>query len=171
MEKQVLAELGVGVVVVGLLIYRQLVARRVSASGVRIALVLAVLGILETVQYLQKQHHDSGVTAAALGGSLVLAVAFGVARAVTVRIWQKDGSTWSQGNWITALLWAAALAAHLGYDYLLDKHHGTVGLGDATILLYLAITLGTQRLVLLQRAHRMFPENPAAPFFGAGPAT
>jgi hypothetical protein len=170
MEKQVLAELLIGVLVVGLLIYRQLVARRVSASGVRIALILAVLGVLETVQYLQKQHHVGGIAVAALGGSLVLAIAFGVARAVTVRIWQKDGTTWSQGSWITALLWIAALAAHLGYDYLLDKHHGTAGLGAATILLYLAITLGTQRLVLLQRASRLSPGSPSTPSFGAGPA-
>lgn len=165
-----LPELAIGVVIVGLLIYRQLVARRLSASGVRIALILAVLGILETVQFLQKQHHAGGVTFAALAGSAVLAIGFGVARAATVRIWQKDGTTWSQGSWITALLWAAALAAHLGYDYLLDKHHGTTGLGDATILLYLAITLGAQRLVLLQRASRMFPGNPPAPSFGAGTA-
>jgi hypothetical protein len=116
------------------------------------------------VQFLQKQHHGGAVTAAALGGSLVLAIVFGVARAATIRIWQKDGVTWSQGSWITALLWIAALAAHLGYDYLLDAHRGTAGLGSATILLYVAITLGTQRLMLMQRASRTFPANPSASF-------
>ena len=169
MNSQVLTNVIIGIVVLGLLIYRQLVARRVSASSFRLTLILGVIGIVEAVNFLSK-HHGGGLTIAALGGSLVLAVVFGLLRAATVRVWIKDGAAWTQGSWITALLWIAALAAHLGYDYLLDKHHGTSGLGDATILLYLAVTLGAQRLVLLQRASRMFPGTPSAPSFGTGPA-
>jgi hypothetical protein len=167
----VAAELVLGVAVLGLLIYRQVVARKLTASSLRISLILAVVGVFETAQFLQKHHHSGGLTAAALAGSLVLAVAFGAARAATVRIWQQDGSNWVQGTWVTGLLWAAALAAHLGYDFLLDAHHGTAGIGDATILLYLAVSLVAQRLILLQRASRKFPQGPAASFYGTGPGT
>lgn len=160
-------QLILGIAVLAFLIYRQVIARRLTAAGFRISLILAVVGIFETAQFLQK-HHTGVLTFAALAGSLVLAIAFGVARAATVRIWQQDGSAWVQGTWVTGLLWAAALAAHLGYDFLLDSHHGTNGIGNATILLYLAVSLAVQRLVMMQRAQRMFPPGPA--FFGTGSA-
>lgn len=170
MGEQVATQVILGLVVLGLLIYRQLVARRVGSSGSRLMLVLGVIGLLETVQFLQK-HHGGSVTIAALAGSLVLAAIFGALRARTVRVWIKDGSAWTQGNWVTALLWILALAAHLGYDALLDKHKGTSGLGEATIVLYLAISLGVQRVIVQQRARRLSPQGPTTPFFGAGPVS
>lgn len=158
-------ELALGIIVLGLLIYRQLVARRLSASSLRIMLIIGVIGVVELVQFLHG-HQAGAVLAAALGGSLVLALAFGVLRALTTRIWQQDGSAWSQGNWLTAVLWIAALGAHLGYDALLDHHHGTAGLGEATVLLYLAVSLGAQRLVVMQRARGPLPSGSPAPFLG-----
>jgi hypothetical protein len=158
----VLTDLVIGVLVLGLLIYRQLMPRRASF---RIVAVLGVIGLIETVQYLQ-QHHGGTATVATLAGSLVLAAAFGAARARTVRVWQQDGSAWSQGSWLTALLWIAGLGAHLGYDALLDTHKGTTGLGNATIVLYLAISLAVQRVIVLQRARRLGPGSGDAPFSG-----
>ena len=167
------ADLVLGVVVLALLIYRQLVPRPIRSSSTRIVLILGVIGIVETVQFLQ-HHHQSGstatVTAAALLGSLVLAVAFGVARAKTVHIWLKDGVPWSRGNWLTAGLWIVALAAHLGYDALLDQHKSTNGLGTATIVLYLAVTFAVQRVIVQQRARRLAPTG-GTPFFGPDPAS
>ena len=160
-------ELALGIIVVGLLIYRQLTPRRVSSSSLRIMLILAVIGVVELVPFLQK-HHGGTVLAAALGGSLALALVFGAVRALTIRIWQQDGSAWSQGNWLTALLWVLALGAHLGYDALLDHHHGTAGFGDASLVLYLAVSLGVQRLIVLQRARRPLPPGSATPIFGIG---
>ena len=160
-------ELALGVVILGLLIYRQLVARRVSSSSLRIMAILGVIGVVELVGFLNK-HHGGTTLDAALGGSLVLALVFGVLRAMTTRIWQQDGAAWSQGNWLTALLWVLALGAHLGYDALLDHHHGTAGLGEATLVLYLAVSLGAQRLIVMQRARG--PLSPGSPhsYFGAG---
>ncbi|HEY2549906.1 MAG TPA: hypothetical protein VGI64_04950 [Streptosporangiaceae bacterium] len=51
---------------------------------------------------------------AALVGSLVLAAAFGAARAATVRLWLSEGEAWTRGNAATALPWVLAVAAHLG---------------------------------------------------------
>jgi hypothetical protein len=135
-----------GVLVLGLVIYRQLVARPINARGLRLLVVLAVIGVVETVEYLQKYHSGPG-TYAALGGSLVLAAVFGVLRAGTVRIWSQDGQVWSKGNWLTAGLWIDALVA---------RGHGSGGdVGTATIVLYLAVSLGVQRLVSQYRASRM----------------
>jgi hypothetical protein len=157
----VLVDVVVGAGVLALLIYRQLTARPVSASGLRIIAILAVVGLLETSQFLQG-NQAGAVTYAALGGSLVLAAVFGALRASTVRIWLQGGHAWSKGNWLTASLWVAALAAHLGYDELVARGHGAGSVGTATVVLYLAVSLGVQRVIVQQRAHRLQAGRPAA---------
>lgn len=165
MNSQVLTNVVLGVAVLGLLIYRQMVARRVSASSLRLTLILGVIGIIEAVNYLSK-HHGGVLTIVALAGSLVLAVVFGLLRAATVKVWIKDGVAWTQGSWLTALLWVLAVAAHLGYDALFDHHKGTSGVGSATIVLYLAFSLAVQRGLVLLRARRLDPSAAGTPFFG-----
>ena len=76
-------------------------------------------------------------------------------------MWLRDGQAWSQGSWLTALLWAAAYAVHLGYDSLLDMSTAERGLGSATSLLYLAVSLAVQRAIVRRRA-RCLPSSPAA---------
>jgi hypothetical protein len=171
MSAQVLTELVLGVLVLGLLIVRQLRTRPVNSSSARLMLVLGVIGLVETVQFFDHHHGAGSFAVAALAGSLVLAAIFGVLRASTTRIWLQNGQAWSKGNWLTAVLWVLAVAAHLGYDALVDTHHGLSGLGNATIVLYLAISLGVQRMIVAQRAQRLGggPAGPA-PSYGTGPA-
>jgi UDP-N-acetylmuramyl pentapeptide phosphotransferase/UDP-N-acetylglucosamine-1-phosphate transferase len=149
----VVAQIVIGVAVLALLIYRQLRTRPVNASGVRLAAILGVIGLVEAYQFIQ-QHHAGPVTYAALLGSLVLAAGFGILRAVTVRIWLHDGEPWSRGSWITAALWIVALAVHLGYDALVAGH-GRDNVGAATIVLYLAVSLAIQRVIVRLRAQRL----------------
>ena len=66
-------------------------------------------------------------------------------------------------------MWIASLAAHLGYDILIAHGNGIRGLGVATIVLYLAISLGFQRLLVMQRAHRLQLAGPAAAAKLGGP--
>jgi hypothetical protein len=154
-EATVAIEIILGLAVLALLIYRQLRSRPINAGGLRLAVILAVIGVVETVQYLQK-YHGGSATYAALGGSLVLAAVFGVLRAATVRLWMQDGQVWAKGNWLTAALWIVALGAHLGYDALVAHGHGSSGnVGTATVVLYLAVSLGVQRLVAQVRASHM----------------
>jgi len=144
-----------GIAVLGLVIYRQVVARPINARGLRLIAILAIIGVVETADFMQKYHGGTG-TYAALGGSLVLAAVFGVLRAGTVRLWSQDGQVWMKGNWLTAGLWIIAIAAHLGYDALVAHGHGSSGsIGTATVVLYLAVSLGVQRLVAQFRASRM----------------
>jgi hypothetical protein len=159
MNSQTVTELLVGVVVLGLLVYRNLIPRPVRQSNQRLYLILGVIGLVETVQYLG--HHHAGATAvAALAGSLVLAAVFGAIRAATVRVWIKDGQPWSQGNVLTAGLWIVALGAHLGYDALLSSHKALSGLGSATVLLYLVVSLVVQWFVVQTRAAKLNPAGP-----------
>ncbi len=145
----------------GLLIYRQLRTRPVNASGLRVIAVLAVVGVVETSQFLQHNHAGS-VTYAAIGGSLLLAAMFGALRAATVRLWLQDAQPWSRGTLLTAALWIVALAAHLGYDALVAHGHSDRGLGAATVVLYLAVSLAIQRLIMQARARRL-PAGRAIP--------
>jgi hypothetical protein len=157
-----------GLAVLALLIYRQLAARPVNASALRLIAILVIIGLIQTYQFLSKGH-DHPLTFAALGGSLVLAAIFGALRAGTVRVWVDDGQAWSQGNWVTAVLWIASLIAHLGYDVLVVHGPGARGLGTATIVLYLAVTLGFQRVLVFRRAHHLQLASPAAPGGLGGP--
>jgi hypothetical protein len=114
-----------------------------------------IIGLLQTYHFLSKNHAHP-LTIAAIAGSVVLAAIFGWLRARTVQVWlEDDGQGWSQGNWRTAVLWIASLAAHLGYDILVAHGSDARGLGTATIVLYLAVSLGFQRVLVLQRAHRL----------------
>ncbi len=133
----------------------------------RLVVILAVIGVVETADYLQK-YRGGTATYAALGGSLVLAAFFGVLRAATIRLWLQDGQVWSKGNWLTALLWIVALGLHLGYDALVAHGHGSDDVGTATVVLYLAVSLGVQRLVAQHRASRLQPLGAAAPSGGFG---
>ena len=148
------ASLLIGVLVLGLVIWRQLIPRRVR-SNMRIVLVLAVIGLIQTGQYLHGRHLDATLFAEILG-SLVLAGLFGLARAATVKLFLRDGQWWSRGSWVTAILWVVSVAAHLGFDYLVGGHGtGSTSFGNATLLLYLAVTFAVQRMVVIARSQRM----------------
>jgi len=56
-------------------------------------------------------------------------------------------------SWLTAILWILSVAAHLGFDYVVAGHNHN-GFGNATILLYLAVTFSVQRLLVQARAQR-----------------
>jgi hypothetical protein len=139
-----------GILVVGLLIYRQWAASPVQ-DDFRLPLIIGIIGIVELSSFFTRQRLDISV-AAALAGSLLLAAAFGAARVRTTRVWIRGGQAWRQGNLLTAVLWLATLAVHPGYDRLVYPHGN---LGAVTILLYLAVSSGIQRMILRARARQL----------------
>jgi hypothetical protein len=146
----------IGLAVLALVLVRQLSTRRLS-ENYRLSVILAVIGVVQFVDFL-KGHpgNPSGITEAVIG-SLVLAAVFGVARAITVRVWRQGGQLLRRGTWVTAGLWVVAVAAHYGYDDLVAGHiTGKNGssVGNATVLLYLVISLTVQQFVLLARVRR-----------------
>jgi hypothetical protein len=152
-----LTDLVIGIAVLALLLWRQLATRRLSESY-RFTVILAIVGIIEFANFLKGHPRDGGAIAAAVVGSLVLAGVFGWIRALTVRVWrQEGGQLLRKGTWLTALLWVVSLAVHLGYDALVaghvtGKNGGSVA--DATVVLYLVVTLAVQRYALLRRVAR-----------------
>lgn len=151
------ANLVIGAAVLALMLYRQLITRKLG-ENYRLSVVLAVIGVAQFATFLKGHPHGDGKVAMAVIGSLMIAGVFGAGRALTVRVWRADGGQpLRKGTWLTAVLWIAGLAAHLGFDYLVAGHvNGTNGgnVGDATIVLYLVVTLTIQQYVLLARVRR-----------------
>jgi len=144
----------IGLAVLALILYRQMQTRPVRAN-LRLSLILAIVGVVELTQFLQRQHHDDTTVIAALAGSLVLAAVLGAVRAATVRVWVAGGQAMRQGTWLTTVLWLVSLAIHLGYDYLVDGKGAQAGLGTASLTLYFAVTYAIQGLILQWRAQRI----------------
>jgi len=158
------------------LLTRQIRARPLSGSYI-MPLILAVIGLLEFGAFVMgggqplasflKGHRsvatipDGKTILAAVAGSLILAVVTGAIRAPTVRLWWQDGQYWRKGTWATLTLWIISLAAHLGYDALIAHGTGKAAIGDSTMLLFFAVSLTAQRVILTARAHRI-PQSPPA---------
>ena len=146
----------IGLAVLALVLFRQLATRRLSESY-RMSIIFGVIGAVQFADFLKGHPGNPGGITAAVVGSLVLAGAFGVARAITVRVWRQGGLLMRKGTWVTAILWIVAVAAHYGYDDLVAGHiTGKNGssVGNATVLLYLMISLTVQQFVLLARVKR-----------------
>jgi len=157
----------IGLLVLGVLVFRQLQSRPVRASQ-RMLLALLVVGVIETSYGLQKVHTGPAIVAA-LAGSLALAAIFGALRAFTVRIWMRGGQPWVRGSLLTAVLWVMAMAAHLGYDYVVGQDKSMAQLGTASLLLYLVASLGVQQLGVGYRAQRLDSPGLGAPVAGQSP--
>lgn len=146
-------EIVIGVAVVILLLARQVQKRSVKEdSRPVIFLVLAVVGLVEAGQFLKS--HPVGSEAILLTvASLVLAAVFGVIRAYTMRLWREEGQLFRQGNVLTIVLWLVAIGLHIGGDTLIDS--SAKGLSTTTLLLYLAVSLGVQQVVVRYRAAQL----------------
>jgi hypothetical protein len=156
MSSSDVVSLVIGLAVLALVLTRQLMTRRLAESY-RLSVILLVIGAVQFADFLKGHPGDPGGIVAAVAGSLVLAALFGVARALTVQVWRQDGLLLRKGTWLTGVLWIVAVAAHYGYDDLVAGHlTGKNGsnVGNATILLYLVISLTVQRFVLLARVRR-----------------
>jgi hypothetical protein len=158
MSSASITSLVIGVAILAALVVRQLRTRRLR-ENYRLMIILGIIGLVEFADFL-KNHTgiDDPKIVVAIVGSLVLAAVFGVVRALTVKIWRESGQLLMKGSWLTGVLWAVAVAAHLGYDYLIvgsSAGKNSTALGNSTVLLYLVVSLTVQRFILLSRASRM----------------
>lgn len=145
----------IGIAAFALILYRQLRTTRVDLdSGPRTLVIFGVIGLVLAGQYLS-QHAIAPLSVIALLLSLIVAAVLAWVRGRSVRIWaDAAGIWWRRGTWLTLVLWLVAMGSHIGIDaglsYLAGSANGA-GLGNATIMLYLAVSLGLQRLVVASR--------------------
>ena len=154
-NQSVLLNVALGVLVLGLLLWRQLQPRRVREDGaMRLTVILLVVGVFQAYPVLSG-HPPTTVVVVLLLAGLVSGAVFGTIRAYTTRLWIKENDVWRQGTWLTLVLWLVAVGLHFGIDYLSEQQGAPAGLGSSTIVLYLAVTLGIQRFITQQRAVKL----------------
>jgi len=143
-----LAGVAVGLVVLVFVVWRQLQRRRFRGR-MTFPIVLVVLGLASLSSYAGA--HPLGAEQVAVLAVLLAfdAVGLGALRAYTVRLWiDEDGVTWRRGGWLTLALWVVGVGAHVVGD-------GAAGVGSASALLYLGLTLVAQRFALSVRARAL----------------
>jgi hypothetical protein len=145
-------------IVIGLVVVVWLLARQVQKRAVKedsrplLFLILAVVGLFEAGQFIKSNPVGNEAILLTIG-SLVLAAGFGVVRAFTMHLWRENGQLFRQGNVLTVLLWLVAIGLHFGGDLLIDS--SAKGLSTTTLLLYLAVSLGVQQIVVRHRATQL----------------
>lgn len=159
----IVTDILVGVLVLAWVLYRQLTPRRVRSDGSnRTLLILGAIGLLQLVQFFQRT--DVRVGPIAIGSlvvSLGVAAVLSTVRAYSMRVWRGEDGWYRRGTPLTLLLWLVSIGAHLGIDALAGHLAGAAddvrGLGNATLVLYLAVSLGLQSMIVARRVARLAP--------------
>jgi hypothetical protein len=145
----------VGVAVLGWVVVNQLRARPWTARRQRLAGILAVVGLVQLVA-AAGAHPVSALGWVILLAGLAIGALLGAIRAGTVRLWLRDGVVWTQGHAATAALWVLGIGAHVGLDLLARAVAPSAEtVNTASVLLFVAVSLGVQGLVMRQRARSL----------------
>jgi len=157
MDVQTLAWILLGIALVGLGIYRQFVRRAIEPARLLVVpLVLAAYGLVQLAK-----EHTSALSLAWLALDVALAVALGVWRARTMRVWRaSEGIAMAQGTTLTAIGWGTSVACRIATAVAGAALGVPVGLG--AMLLAVGATFGAQNAVVIARAKRLTPSPDGA---------
>jgi hypothetical protein len=138
----------IGLAVAVFVIVRQFRARRVmSAATMLPPLALTYFGLANLGQL-----DTTGLVLLVVNTSL--AVALGVARGTTFRIWSgARGEALMQGTRLTLLLWVATIGVRVAVSFVEQRAGlGTYASAGAELLIPVAATLATQNIVAYLRS-------------------
>lgn|ERR1039458_512242 len=150
-------------------LYRQRRVRRVRLQfNARVPVLLSLFGLLQFLHYTETHSLGAKVSAIAIGSFVVGAAVFGAIRALTVRLTQLAKGIAQQATWLTIGLWVVSVGVHFSLSAVVSSLHGPIGVTGASVLLYLAISLGVQNTVVHHRAVRILMRAPGATAIRAG---
>jgi hypothetical protein len=136
-------------------LYRQRGVRRVRLRfNTRVPVVLLLLGLFQFVHYTETHSLGAKVSALVIGGFVVGATFFGAIRALTVRLIPIDKGVAQQATWLTIGIWVVSVGVQLSLSAVISSLHGPIGATSASVLLYIAISLGVQNTLVQRRAVR-----------------
>jgi hypothetical protein len=137
---------------VAFVLYRQLRTRPAEGtSALYAAAAMVVLGLV-TGGLFDPEHLALSVTLLAV--EAVAALALGVWRARTVRVWvDSAGVSWSKATGWTLLAWLASMATRAGLYFAGAAAGLTVSAGS--ILLFLGLTIGIQSYLVARRGRAL----------------
>ncbi|WP_336852997.1 hypothetical protein [Sinomonas albida] len=148
------ANIVLAVAVLGWAIVRQFQTRAVGALRARMFVILGAIGVWQLAQ-VADSHGFTPVEATTLALSIGFAAVFGWLRGRAAAVWIEDGVAYRRGGWSAVALWIAGIAVHVGveaFGSMLDGVRGASPAASASIMLYIAVTLGIQGLVVSRRA-------------------
>ena len=155
--------IGIAVLVVAFVCFRQLQTRSIREErGLLLYVLVFALGVLQTSTFLQK--HAVGATVVTLVTvSLAIGLGLGTLRGRLTHLWRANDQL-LRGNAWTVAIWVVGLGIHLAIDlYSRGLDHSAEGFATTTLLLYVGLSLGAQRLVLLRRAKTIVQHPNEAP--------
>jgi len=136
-------------------LYRQRAVRRVRLRfNGRVPVLLLFLGLVQFVHYTETHSLGAEVSALVIGGFVVGSAIFGAVRAVTVRLIPLDKGVAQQATWPTIGLWIVSVGVQLSLSAVISSLHGPIGATGASVLLYIALSLGVQNTLVQRRAIR-----------------
>lgn len=150
------------VAVLAFILVRQLRVQPIKDNLLKAPLIIGVIGFLNASNYLGS-HHVTPADMAGVVAGLVVATVVAWPRSRSMHVWRAADGTWMRrGTFTTIAWWVVAVAGHAATAFLVpilmgEKSHGMGGFESATIMLYLAVSLGAQGLFLEQRLQRTFP--------------
>lgn len=141
----------VGALVVFIL-YRQTIARPLTARGVWLLPVILIVVALVAISNVD--HGNLSYTAVVyLAIDVVVSLALGALRGVFIRVFERDGAMWRQGTVVTVMLWVAAI----GIRIVIGVFASNAGVGNVSVAgleLALAASLFGQNAVVALRGTR-----------------
>jgi len=139
----------VGALVLIPLLLRQLRAVPVPRAYVpRLPIVLGVIGLFAMSTYAG-DHHVTSTDWTWVLCTLAGAVVLGGLRGLSTRVWDTNGWVVRQANLVTMALWLVTLVLQFAGD-------AAAGLVGASFLIFLGLTMATQRYVEFRRARPMW---------------
>jgi hypothetical protein len=150
-----------GLAVVAFFIVRQRRSDRFRERSLLFPIALGVYGVV-VLNDSTKHHAVSVVSAVLLVLSAVASIGFGVVRGRTIELFERAGELWERASWTTiAVGWGGLLLARVALIAFAAAAGAKIAASASSIPLMLAITLGTQMIVVSQRARAM--ATPIAP--------
>jgi hypothetical protein len=140
--------------VVGALVLIPVLLRQIRAVPVprayvpRLPIVLSVIGLFAMSTYAG-DHHVTSTDWTWVLGTLAGAVVLGGLRGLSTRVWDTNGWVVRQANLVTMALWLVTLVLQFAGD-------AAAGLVGASFLIFLGLTMATQRYVEFRRARPMW---------------
>lgn len=145
---QILAVVATIALVTGIAVLqmRQSRVRIIPTTLVPVVLLVTGAGLLDPGMF----HHRVEVTIFA--ASVVLAVALGLARGASMRVWIVTSTAYRNGTRLTLALWITSLIIGFATSTAEQATHHAPPSQGLTIVLFLGLTIGSQNLVVLRRA-------------------
>ncbi|MBU3063352.1 hypothetical protein KO481_17685 [Nocardia sp. NEAU-G5] len=157
MTSQNVLEIGLAVLVLGWIVYRQTRWQTLERARIwRGPIILAVIGVVSM---------RTGLAGAALGTTAVallvleavLSLSVGVGMGMLSQIRNVDGSPAARTGLIGSLLWFVMLAVRVGVDVWATADGAKIVASTGVILLMLALNRAGRTAVLMRRADQLRP--------------